>query len=171
MSTAPLRQILFAPASVAVIGQSNDAGKTTGRPLKYLRQAGYRGRIYPINARRAEVLGERAWPSLDALPEVPEHAYIVTPADAAMEAIEACGRLGVKAATVLTDGFAETGEGGRAREDRLREIVAESGMRIVGPSNSASSICGPAAFSPPTPHSRNETSCPAASSRRPTAAA
>ncbi len=135
MSTAPLRQILFAPASVAVIGQSNDAGKTTGRPLKYLRQAGYRGRIYPINARRAEVLGERAWPSLDALPEVPEHAYIVTPADAAMEAIEACGRLGVKAATVLTDGFAETGEGGRAREDRLREIVAESGMRIVGPSS------------------------------------
>jgi acetate---CoA ligase (ADP-forming) len=135
MSAAPLRQILFAPASVAVIGQSNDAGKTTGRPLKYLRQAGYKGRIYPINARRAEVLGERAWPSLDALPEVPEHAYIVTPADAAMDAIEACGRLGVKAATVLTDGFAETGEGGRAREDRLREIVAETGMRIVGPSS------------------------------------
>ncbi len=135
MSAAPLRQILFAPASVAVIGQSNDAGKTTGRPLKYLRQAGYQGRIYPINARRAEVLGERAWPSLDALPEVPEHAYIVTPADTAMEAIEACGRLGVKAATVLTDGFAETGEGGRARENRLREIVAESGMRIVGPSS------------------------------------
>jgi acyl-CoA synthetase (NDP forming) len=44
-----------------VIGQSNDPGKTAGRPLKFLRQAGYAGRIYPVNARRGEVLGERGW--------------------------------------------------------------------------------------------------------------
>jgi len=118
-----------------VIGQSNDPGKTAGRPLKFLRQAGYAGRIYPVNARRAEVLGERAWPSVEALPEVPEHAYVVAPIDAAMEAIEACGRAGVAVATVLTDGFAEVGEAGRARETRLREVVATTGMRIVGPSS------------------------------------
>jgi acetate---CoA ligase (ADP-forming) len=120
---------------VALIGQSNDPGKTAGRPLKFLRQAGYAGRIYPVNARRAEVLGERAWPSVEALPEVPEHAYVVAPIDAAMEAIEACGRAGVAVATVLTDGFAEAGEAGRTRETRLREIVATTGMRIVGPSS------------------------------------
>jgi acyl-CoA synthetase (NDP forming) len=130
-----LRQALFAPRSVALIGQSNDPGKTAGRPLKFLRQAGYAGRIYPVNARRAEVLGERAWPSVEALPEVPEHAYVVAPIDAAMEAIEACGRAGVAVTTVLTDGFAEVGEAGRARESRLREIVATTGMRIVGPSS------------------------------------
>jgi len=130
-----LRAALFSPQSVALIGQSNDAGKTAGRPLKYLRQARYAGRVYPINARRDEVLGERAYPSLDALPEVPEHAYIVTAADAAMEAIEACGRAGVRVATVLADGFAEAGELGRAREQRLRDIVAATGMRIVGPSS------------------------------------
>src|SRR5262249_11752691 len=76
-----LPDALFAPRSVALIGQSNDAGKTAGRPLKFLRQAGFAGRIYPVNARRHEVLGERAWPSLEALPEVPEHAYIVAPTD------------------------------------------------------------------------------------------
>jgi acyl-CoA synthetase (NDP forming) len=103
--------------------------------LKFLRQAGYAGRIYPVNARRAEVLGERAWPSVEALPEVPDHAYVVAPIDAAMEAIEACGRAGVAVATVLTDGFAEAGEAGRTRETRLREIVATTGMRIVGPSS------------------------------------
>jgi acyl-CoA synthetase (NDP forming) len=103
--------------------------------LKFLRQAGYEGRIYPVNALRAEVLGERAWPSVEALPEVPEHAYVVAPIDAAMEAIAACGRAGVAVATVLTDGFAEVGEAGRARETRLREIVATTGMRIVGPSS------------------------------------
>src|SRR5215469_5647302 len=132
---ARLRDILFFPRSVAVIGQSNDPGKTAGRPLKFLRQAGYAGRIYPVNARRREVLGERAWPSLEALPEVPEHAYVVAPIDGAMEAVEACGRAGVAVVTVLTDGFAEVGEAGRARETRLREIVKTAGMRIVGPSS------------------------------------
>src|SRR5499426_2702386 len=117
----PLRQALLSPRAVAIIGQSNDAGKTAGRPLKFLRQAGFAGRIYPVNARRREVLGERAWPSIDALPEVPDHAYVVTPIDSAMEAIEACGRAGVAVATVLTDGFAEVGDAGRAREARLRE--------------------------------------------------
>jgi acetate---CoA ligase (ADP-forming) len=130
-----LREALFTPRSVALIGQSNDAGKTAGRPLKFLRQAGFAGRIYPVNARRDEVLGERAWPSLDALPEVPEHAYIVAPTDAAMEAIEACGRLGVAVATVLSDGFAEAGAAGIARENRLTDIVRSTGMRIVGPSS------------------------------------
>ncbi len=127
--------MLFAPRSIALIGQSNDAGKTAGRPLKFLRQAGYAGRVYPVNARRDEVLGERAWPSLEALPEVPEHAYIVAPTEAAMEAIEACGRAGVAVATVLSDGFAEAGDIGLARENRLTEIVRTTGMRIVGPSS------------------------------------
>jgi acyl-CoA synthetase (NDP forming) len=130
-----LREVLFAPRSIALVGQSNDAGKTAGRPLKFLRQAGYAGRVYPVNARRDEVLGERAWPSLEALPEVPEHAYIVAPTEAAMEAIEACGRAGVAVVTVLSDGFAEAGDIGLARENRLTEIARTTGMRIVGPSS------------------------------------
>ena len=130
-----LRQYLFAPASVAIVGQSDDAEKTAGRPLKFLRQLGYAGRIYPINPRRATVLGERAWPALAALPEAPEHAYIVTPTDAAVAAVEECGRLGVKVATVLADGFAEAGSAGLAREARLRAACAASGMRLVGPSS------------------------------------
>src|ERR1700740_3157436 len=77
-----LRQALLAPRSVAIVGQSNDAAKTAGRPLNYLRRAGYPGRIFAVNARRDEVLGERAFPSLSALPEVPEHIYIVAPTEA-----------------------------------------------------------------------------------------
>ena len=132
---ADLRQQLFAPRCVAIVGQSDDAGKTAGRPLKFLRQMGYAGRVYPINSRREQVLGERAWPSLAALPEIPEHAYIVTPTEAAVEAVEECGRLGVKVATVLADGFAETGAEGLARESRLRETCARTGLRLVGPSS------------------------------------
>jgi len=118
-----LRQALLSPRSVAIIGQSNDAGKTAGRPLAYLRQAGYAGRIYPVNARRETVLDERAWPAIEALPEIPDHAYIVTPTDAAVAAAEACGRFGVPVATILADGFTAANENGTARlarQDALR---------------------------------------------------
>jgi acyl-CoA synthetase (NDP forming) len=130
-----LQQVLFSPASVAIVGQSDDAGKTAGRPLKFLRQMGYAGRVYPINPRRETVLGERAWPSLAALPEPPEHVYVVTPTEAAVEAVVECGELGVKVATVLADGFAEVGAKGLAREARLREVCARTGLRLVGPSS------------------------------------
>jgi acyl-CoA synthetase (NDP forming) len=130
-----LHQSLFSPQSVAIVGQSDDVSKTAGRPLKYLRQAGYAGRIYPINPRRRDVLGERAYPSLAALPEVPEHVYIVAPTEPAVEAVAECGRLGVKVATVLADGFAEAGPEGEAREARLKDICKASDLRIVGPSS------------------------------------
>ena len=130
-----LRQALLSPQSVAIVGQSNDAAKTAGRPLKYLRQAGFAGRIYPVNPGRESVLGERAWPSLASLPEAPDHAYIVTPTDAAVEAVAECGQCGVKVATVLADGFAEAGAQGAARLARLRDICARTGLRLVGPSS------------------------------------
>ena len=130
-----LRQFLLSPRSVAIVGQSNDPTKAAGRPLKFLRQVGYAGCVYSINPRRDEVLGERAYPSLAALPEVPEHVYIVTATEAAVEAVEECGRLGVKVATVLADGFAEAGPAGAAREARLRDVVATTGLRLVGPSS------------------------------------
>src|SRR5215813_4767953 len=133
--SSELRQALFAPRSIAIVGQSNDAGKTAGRPLKYLRQAGYAGRIYPINPGRESVLGERSWPSLAALPETPEHAYIVAPTDAAVAAVAECGRLGTRVATLLADGFAEAGTDGATRVDRLRGICAQTGIRVVGPSS------------------------------------
>jgi acetate---CoA ligase (ADP-forming) len=133
--TKPLAQVLLAPQSVAIIGQSNDATKTAGRPLKYLRQAGFAGRIYPVNPRRDEVLGERAWPSLKDLPELPEHAYIVASTEATMEAIEECATLGVPVVTALANGFSETGAEGTAREARIRQLLKDSGTRLVGPSS------------------------------------
>jgi acyl-CoA synthetase (NDP forming) len=130
-----LRQTLLSPRSVAIIGQSNDAGKTAGRPLQYLRRAGYAGTVYPVNPRRSEVLGEPAWPSVAALPDVPEHAFVVTPTEGAVAAVEDCARAGVPVVTVLANGFAEAGPEGLAREARLKEICAQSGIRIVGPSS------------------------------------
>jgi acyl-CoA synthetase (NDP forming) len=130
-----LRQKLLSPHSVALIGASDDASKTAARPLRFLRQAGFSGAIYPINPRRDTVLGERAWPSLQALPEVPDHVYVLSPTETVIDAIAECGRVGVPVATILASGFGEAGAEGAARERELRRISAETGLRIVGPSS------------------------------------
>lgn len=130
-----LSEALLHPRSVAIVGASDEPSKTTGRPLRFLRAAGFDRPIYPVNPKRETVQGERAWPSIDALPETPDHAYIVAPTEAALDAVEACGRRGVKVATILAAGFSEAGEEGLARERRLREIVKSTGIRVVGPSS------------------------------------
>src|ERR1051325_6995221 len=132
---AELRRALLSPRAVAVVGQSDDAGKTTGRPLKFLRQAGYRGTIYPVNPRRATVLGERAWKSVADLPEPPDHAYLVVPTEAVIDTVRDCGKAGIKIASILAAGFSETGADGVAREEKLRAVAAETGIRVVGPSS------------------------------------
>jgi acyl-CoA synthetase (NDP forming) len=130
-----LRQKLLAPRSIALIGASDDPTKNAARPLHFLRKAGYGGTIYPINPRRQTVLGERAWPSLDALPEVPDHAYVLVPTEAVVEAVARCGDAGVPLVSVLADGFATAGGVGAARSAQLKEVCERTGVRVIGPSS------------------------------------
>jgi acyl-CoA synthetase (NDP forming) len=132
---AALRQMLLAPRSIALIGASDDPGKTAARPLHFLRRGGYGGTIYPINPRRQTVLGERAWPSLDALPEVPDHAYVLVPTEAVVDTVAQCGAFGVPLVSVLADGFAAAGGIGAERSARLKDVCARTGVRVVGPSS------------------------------------
>ncbi|HXW26143.1 MAG TPA: CoA-binding protein, partial [Xanthobacteraceae bacterium] len=119
---ATLRQKLLSPRSIALIGASDDPAKNAARPLDFLRRGGYGGTVYPINPRRQTVLGERAWPSLDALPEVPDHAYVLVPTEAVVDAVARCGNFGVPLVTVLADGFAAAGGVGAARAAQLKEV-------------------------------------------------
>lgn len=130
-----LADALLAPRSIAIVGASDDPAKTSARPLQYLLRAGYQGRIYPINARRDTVLGQRAWPSLRALPEVPDHAFILAPTRDVVGAATECAALGVGVATILATGFSEGGAEGQKLVEQLREICRTSGLRILGPSS------------------------------------
>lgn len=132
---ASLGQALFSPRSIAIIGASDDPAKTSGRPVLFLRRAGFEGAIYPVNPRRDTVLGERAWPSVAALPEVPDHAYIVTPTDLVLPALEECAAAGIRVASILANGFSEAGPEGLAREEQLRAICQRTGIRVVGPNS------------------------------------
>jgi acyl-CoA synthetase (NDP forming) len=132
---AALRQKLLDPRSIALIGASDDPTKNAARPLTFLRRGGYAGTIYPINPRRSTVLGERAWPSVEALPEVPDHAYVLVPTEAVVEAVAQCGKFGVPLVTVLADGFATAGGVGAARSAQLKQVSEETGVRVIGPSS------------------------------------
>jgi acyl-CoA synthetase (NDP forming) len=154
--TISLGQALFSPRSIAIVGASDDPAKTSGRPVLFLRRAGFQGAVYPVNPRRVTVLGERAWPSIAALPEVPDHAYIVTPTELVLAAVEECGQAGVRVASILANGFSEAGPEGQAREEQLREICLRTGIRVVGPNslgvvnvNLRSMITANAAFAEP----------------------
>jgi acyl-CoA synthetase (NDP forming) len=135
MKPDELRRALLEPRSVALVGASDDPGKTAGRPLHFLRSAGFKGAVYPINPNREIVQNERAWPSISALPEVPDHAYLLVPTGGVMAAVEECAAAGVRVVTILASGFSEAGQEGAGREARLREISEQSGMRILGPSS------------------------------------
>lgn len=130
-----LRTVLN-PKSIAVIGASENPNKIGGRPILYLSRHGYTGRIYPINPKRTEILGHKAYPSLADLPEAPEAAIVALAGDAAVEAVEQCAARGVRAAVVMSSGFGETDPvAGKQKEKRMREAAHARGMRIIGPNS------------------------------------
>src|SRR5439155_298155 len=135
--TAPvtLAQALFSPRAVALVGASGDAAKNSARPLRFLRKHGYAGRIVPINASRSEVLGEHAFSSLAEAPGAIDHAFIMTPGDSVERAIEECGARGVPVATIFSDGFADAGAEGAARQAWLVARARELGVRVLGPNS------------------------------------
>lgn len=129
-------EVALNPRSIAVIGASENPNKIGGRPLLYLSRFGYKGKVYPINPKRAEVQGLATAPSLLDLPEAPEMAIIAVPGAAAVEALDACGDSGVKLALMMSSGFGESeGEDGMAQQRAMVERARARGMRVVGPNS------------------------------------
>lgn len=87
---------LLHPRSIAIIGASDDAARIGGRPLAYTREAGFAGRIWPVNPRRATVQNLPAFPTIADVPEPVDTAVIAVPAPAVVETAEACAAAGVR---------------------------------------------------------------------------
>ncbi len=132
-SEAAKLAMCFAPSSAAIIGASADPMKFGGRALKFCLERGYRGRLYPVNARNDIVQGVKAFRSVGDLPEAPDVAVIAVPATQVRENLIAAGERGAKIAIVYGARFAEAGEDGAARQEELLNIARSSGMRMIGP--------------------------------------
>ena len=123
----------FKPHSVAVIGASDKPGKVGRVVLENLIDSGYPGDIYPVNPRDAEILGHKSYPSVLDLPEAPDLAVIIVPAEAVPEVLDQCGRKGVKAAVIISAGFKEAGREGYRLELELEKTAKRHGIRVLGP--------------------------------------
>jgi acetate---CoA ligase (ADP-forming) len=129
---------LMKPRSVAIIGASQRMSRAT-RVVRNLQQFGYRGRIFPINPKYDEVLGLPCFPDLASTPEPAESVVVGIPAEQVPPILSAAVDSGVRAAVVLSSGFAEAGPAGQARQAALERLAAERGLLICGPNCYASS--------------------------------
>lgn len=123
----------FNPKSIAIIGASENIMKPGGRPISALLSKGYGGKIYPVNPFRESIGGLKCYPSVTDIPDDVEMAIISIVADKTYPVLEECAAKGVRAAVVFTSGFAETGPGGLAEQQRLTGLARKTGMRILGP--------------------------------------
>ncbi|MBN1547102.1 MAG: acetate--CoA ligase family protein [Syntrophaceae bacterium] len=123
----------FYPRSIAVLGASGVPGKLGYNVFRNLLFHNFQGKLYPINAKSGEVQGVKAYGKITDVPDPVDLAIVIVPAVAAEEAIAQCCEKGVKYIVVETAGFAETGEGGKQAQKRIREIIEKTGARLLGP--------------------------------------
>lgn len=133
MTTPVWLDALVAPRSVALVGVSDDPTRVSGRALAFFKRYGYDGELYPVNRRLDVVQGLPAYRRLEDLPVVPDLALISTPAQHVQSVLETCAARGVSTAIVYASGFAEQDEDGQRRQHDLREAIAGSALRVLGP--------------------------------------
>ena len=124
---------LIAPRSIAVIGASSNPTKSGGVLFDNLAKGNFTARSTRSIAPRAEIMGHKAYPTLADVPEKVDLVYIVLPQQHVEDAVKQCVAAGARAACIITAGFSEASEKGRADEERLRKIAHESGLLLAGP--------------------------------------
>jgi acetyltransferase len=125
--------VFFRPASVALIGATERPGAVGRVVLENLRSAQPQFPIYAVNPTRATVLGRPAYAKVADVPDSIDLAVIVTPAETVPGLIRECAAEGIKGAIVISAGFRETGEAGRALERQVLAEARKGGMRLIGP--------------------------------------
>src|SRR5580704_16601171 len=123
---------LFLPKSVAVIGASERPGSVGRSVLWNLLSSPFGGTVFPVNSKRSNVLGIKAYPSVRDLPEKVDLIVVTTPADTVPELIRESVEVGIPAAIVISAGFKEFGEHGKELERQISEIIRGK-MRLIGP--------------------------------------
>lgn len=123
----------FAPRSIAVVGAGERTTSSGGAVMQMLRQAGYGGRVVPVNPKGGSIFGYEAVTSIGAIDPPVDLAVIVIRPDAILEAADECARHGIRNLLILPGGFAEAGPVGVARNEALLKLAAARGLTVAGP--------------------------------------
>lgn len=156
----------FHPHSVAVVGASADEAKVGHALLRNLlfgrmhgeddRTAGFPGPVYAVNPKGGEILGQRVFRSLAEIGEPIDLIVVAIPPRFIVDLIDEAAAVGVRSAIIISAGFAELGDEGRALQDRMVDRARSHGMRLVGPNclgviRPAAGLNASFAESPPPP--------------------
>ncbi len=126
--------VLFNPKSVAVIGASENPTSWGRFMMEHLPYYGFKGKIYPINPKQAEVMGVRSYASLDDVPENVDYVIYIIGIGNAPAVLDQCARKGVKAVHLLAGRAAETGRPELKKlEQEILKKAREYGIRLLGP--------------------------------------
>jgi len=124
---------IFAPKSVAVLGVTATPGTVPYDIFYNILTSGYKGTLYPVAPGKRSICAVRAYRYVLDIEDPVDLAVVVFPAEVVDRALEQCGKKGIKAAIVISAGFREIGPEGVQREERLKAICAEYGIRLIGP--------------------------------------
>lgn len=131
---APDLTPLLNPRSIAVIGAGVDPHTLRGRIMAVMGRHAYAGEVYPVSRSESEILGRKAYPSIAEVPGPVDLAVIIIPARFVPQVLDDCGKAGVRAAQIITSGFAEqVGEDGPAMQRQIADIARRHGMAVCGP--------------------------------------
>ncbi len=129
----PSLKPLLEPASIAIIGASDNPKRIGGIPLELLIRAGFE-RVYPVNPRYPVIQGLTGYPDIEAVPEVVDLAILAVNAENTLAQLERCHARGVKAAVLFASGFSEEATAqGQRRQAELAAFAERTGMPIAGP--------------------------------------
>ena len=123
----------FNPKSVAIVGASGQKGKVGYEILKNMIDAGYKGKIFPINPKSETIEGLHCYADLAAVGQTPDLVIIIVPAKIVPGIMQQCAQVGVKSVVIITAGFKEVGKAGRELENQIVQIARQAGIRIIGP--------------------------------------
>ncbi|MFA5365308.1 MAG: GNAT family N-acetyltransferase [Candidatus Bathyarchaeia archaeon] len=132
MVTVNLENI-FDPQSIAVIGASDSEGSVGYSLMKNLTQKGYAGKVFPVNIKKDEILGVKAYKTIAEIPEKVDLAIIATPAKTVPSIVEECGKAGIIGIIIISAGFKEIGPAGKELENQISQMKEKYGLRIIGP--------------------------------------
>ncbi len=126
-------ETLFNPKSVALIGASTSFGKWGQLIASNIIAGGYKGKIYPVNPGYQEMFGLPAFRHIREIPDPVDLAFIITPANTVPSVLQACGEKGVRGTVIITSGFSESDQAGKALEQEIVRIGQKKEMFIIGP--------------------------------------
>ncbi len=124
---------LLAPQAGAVVGASREVGTAGHEVFRSLLAYGFEGPAYPVNPAASHVAGVRAYADVRDVPDDVDLAVIAVPAVQVLEVVRACGDKRIRGLVVVSGGFADAGEEGRARLAEVVRTVRNGGMRLIGP--------------------------------------